>query len=53
MYCFSNHLIRYTGQDFIANVAFDIFTASTADGAPEYEFMVVSLRTHSETSSRH
>jgi hypothetical protein len=39
----SDYIIRYTGQDFIANVAFDIFTASTADGAPEYEFMIVSV----------
>lgn len=33
---------RYTGQDFIANVAFDIFTAATPDASPEYEFMIVS-----------
>lgn len=30
----------YTGNGLIANVAYDLFTASTADGSPEYEFMI-------------
>ena len=30
----------YSGSGLIANVAYDIFTASTADGAPEYEIMI-------------
>lgn len=30
----------YTGSGIIANVAYDIFTSSTADGSPEYEIMI-------------
>ncbi|RYP70886.1 hypothetical protein DL771_005136 [Monosporascus sp. 5C6A] len=30
----------YTGSGMVANVAYDLFTASTPDGAPEYEIMI-------------
>ncbi|EAU35557.1 hypothetical protein ATEG_03755 [Aspergillus terreus NIH2624] len=30
----------YTGSDIIANVAYDLFTSSTADGDNEYEIMI-------------
>lgn len=30
----------YTGTDMVTNVAYDIFTASTADGDPEFEIMI-------------
>lgn len=30
----------YTGTDVVANVAYDLFTSSTVDGDPEYEFMI-------------
>ncbi|GES61489.1 xyloglucan-specific endo-beta-1 [Aspergillus terreus] len=31
---------KYTGSDIIANVAYDLFTSSTADGDNEYEIMI-------------
>ncbi|KAH9896330.1 family 12 glycosyl hydrolase [Xylariomycetidae sp. FL2044] len=30
----------YAGSDIVANVAYDLFTASTTDGSPEYEIMI-------------
>ncbi|KAF4458511.1 glycosyl hydrolase family 12 [Fusarium albosuccineum] len=30
----------YTGDGVVANVAYDLFTGSTADGTEEYEFMI-------------
>ena len=30
----------YTGTSIVANVAYDIFTASTSGGAAEYEVMI-------------
>lgn len=33
-------LASYSGSGLIANVAYDIFTSSTADGSPEYEIMI-------------
>lgn len=35
-----NTIFRYTGSDIVANVAYDLFTSSTADGSAEYEFMI-------------
>ncbi|KAL4891686.1 putative xyloglucan-specific endo-beta-1,4-glucanase A [Aspergillus ambiguus] len=31
---------QYTGSDMVANVAYDLFTSSTADGDNEYEIMI-------------
>lgn len=31
---------RYTGTSIVANVAYDIFTSSTATGSAEYEIMI-------------
>lgn len=30
----------YTGSNMVANVAYDLFTSSKADGSPEYEIMI-------------
>lgn len=30
----------YTGDDIVADVAYDLFTSSTADGDEEFEIMV-------------
>lgn len=35
-----DRVYRYTGSNFIANVAFDLFTGKTADGDADYEFMI-------------
>lgn len=31
---------RYTGTSIVANVAYDLFTSSTASGSAEYEIMI-------------
>lgn len=40
MFCADMGKCRYTGSNLVANVAYDLFTASTATGSPEFEFMI-------------